>query len=183
MPRARHGIGSGINELYIHIPFCVRRCAYCDFASNAVSHDDPRIERYVCGVINLLEQLARAGLLAQVRTAYIGGGTPTMAREGLVRIVTAVREMCPGIVEFSSEANPESVSAALMDSLKKAGLTRVSLGVQSLINDELAHLGRVHSAAQALAAMECVRGAGLDLSCDVMCGIPLQTQRLSLIHI
>lgn len=164
-----------LDALYLHIPFCVRRCRYCDFVSSAVGHGDPAIVRYVDALAGVLGRLAQNGLLSHVSTAYIGGGTPTMAGGGLVRLVRAVRAAAPRIEELSVEANPESLPAELVARLADAGVTRVSLGVQSTNDVELERLGRAHRADQALAAARFVVGEGLDLSCDLMCGIPLQT--------
>lgn len=164
-----------ISALYLHMPFCVRRCRYCDFSTAATSHGDPLIEAYATTLGGLVRRLAPTGLLATMQTAYIGGGTPTMAGEGLASLVGAVRAACPQVAELSSEANPESLSAGLARTLASAGLSRVSLGVQSLDNAELARLGRVHDARGAREAMRAVHDADLDLSCDLMCAIPLQT--------
>lgn len=163
-----------VGALYLHIPFCVRRCRYCDFSTAATAHADPLIGAYVEALGSLIARLAAAGLLAGVRTAYIGGGTPTMAGDALPGLVGTVRAACPGIGEVSCEANPESLTPRLARGLAATGATRVSLGVQSLDDGELAVLGRAHAAEQALAAARAVVRAGLDLSCDLMCGIPLQ---------
>lgn len=161
--------------LYLHVPFCVRRCAYCDFYSAATRRDDPLVAAYVQALGHLVRRAQKAGLLAGVATAYVGGGTPSLAGAALADLVRTVRAAAPGLLEFTSEANPESLSGGLVDALAAAGLTRVSLGVQSTCDNELKVLGRAHSAAQALAAARTVAGAGLALSCDLMCGIPLQT--------
>ncbi len=162
--------------LYLHVPFCIRRCRYCDFTTQAIPHGDLLIADYVTALSRLVERVGDAGLLEDVRTAYIGGGTPTMAGQDLVRLVeTVVRTGNGSLIEISSEANPESLSPDLAADLAGAGLTRISLGVQSLDDRELGRLGRVHSAEDARAAMAAAVAAGLDLSCDLMCGIPLQT--------
>ena len=161
--------------LYLHVPFCLRKCAYCDFASRATQHGDARMGLYADALRAILRALAAAGALADVTTAYVGGGTPTMLGEALCDLVRDVRAACPRVVELTCEANPESLDAGLAARLADAGATRVSLGVQSLRDDELRALGRAHDAAGAVRAMDAVTAAGLDLSCDVMCGIPLQT--------
>lgn len=161
--------------LYLHVPFCVRRCRYCDFATAATRHDDPLVSAYTAALETLVRRIDSAGLFEDVHTAYLGGGTPTMAGEGLARLVACVRGACPELAEFSSEANPESLTAALASSLAQAGLTRISLGVQSTDDAELTRLGRAHDRSGALVAARAVCAAGLDLSCDLMAGIPLQT--------
>ena len=169
----------GCRAFYLHIPFCVARCRYCDFATTAVRHGDALIGAYVEALRALVGRVGNAGLLGRVETAYVGGGTPTMAGGALAGLASEVRDACRAagtpLGEFSSEANPESLDAELARELADAGLTRISLGVQSLDNGELARLGRAHDRNSALRAARAAREAGLDLSCDVMCAIPLQT--------
>ncbi len=167
--------GRHIEALYLHVPFCVHRCLYCGFYSQATRRDSDVIARYIQAMARLIDQVARSGLLAGVKTAYIGGGTPTLAGPALVRLARSVSRACPALQEFSVEANPDSLTCDLAGSLHDAGVTRVSLGVQSLNDAELRGLGRVHDARQATDAAQLVVRAGLDLSCDLMCGIPGQT--------
>lgn len=178
-PAAEPGPAAGAEApaaaIYLHVPFCVSRCRYCDFSTEAVKRGGPLVQAYVQALSGVVGRLGEAGLLEGVRTAYIGGGTPTVAGEGLARLVGSVRDACPGVAELTCEANPESLSAGLAAMLADAGATRLSLGVQSLMDAELSRLGRAHSAGQARAAMASARAAGLDLSCDLMCGVPLQT--------
>ena len=167
-----------VRALYLHIPFCHAKCAYCDFYSRAlpVGALDAAAEAFCTRLTVEIDRLGRAGALGSVETAYIGGGTPTVLGSRLPEIVRAVRRWCvPG--EFSCEANPESLSAELVDDLAAAGVTRVSIGVQSLDDGELRRIGRIHTAADALAAIERVRVRGLAVSADLMCGLPGQTSR------
>lgn len=167
-----HGV---IEALYLHVPFCVSRCAYCGFYSQATCAGDARIAEYVACLRKLVASLGSAGMLSHVKTAYIGGGTPTLAGEQLIRLAREVSLQCPELVEFTSEANPDSLSGSLASGLRCAGITRVSLGVQTLSDAELRGLGRAHTSRQALEAAHVVKAAGLNLSCDLMCGIPGQT--------
>lgn len=162
--------------LYIHIPFCRAKCAYCDFDSRAYGACalEPAIDAYLGELGRAIDIHERAGDLAAVRTVYIGGGTPSILGARLPRLVERVRRACEP-VEFTCEANPESFDAVLACDLRRAGATRVSLGVQSLADDELKAIGRIHTAEQALAAIAAAKGAGLATSCDLMCGLPLQT--------
>ena len=164
-----------IEALYLHVPFCVSRCAYCGFYSQATCANDARIAEYVECLRVLVARFGSAGMLRHVKTAYIGGGTPTLAGERLVGLAREVCLQCPELVEFTSEANPDSLSESLALGLRRAGITRVSLGVQSLSDSELRGLGRAHTSHQALEAARVVKAAGFDLSCDLMCGIPGQT--------
>lgn len=167
-----------IEALYLHIPFCQSKCAYCDFDSVAAcSLDDARTAQacYLDRLTNRVDAFGTAGLLDDVRTVYIGGGTPSLLGMRLVELVRSVMQWCAP-EEFSCEANPESFTSSLALQLARAGVTRISLGVQSLQEEELKAVGRIHSATQALDAICYAKDAGLDVSCDLMCGLPLQTQ-------
>ncbi len=169
------GEGDLARALYLHVPFCVRRCRYCDFATCAVSCDDPLVGAYEAALSRTAERLASAGLLSGVRTAYVGGGTPSIATAPLAGLVGAVGRLCPRLGELTCEANPDSLSPEASRILASSGVGRVSLGVQSLADPELRRLGRVHDASRARVAARGVVDAGMRLSCDLMCAIPLQT--------
>lgn len=167
-----------IEALYLHIPFCQSKCAYCDFDSVAAcSFDDARAAQacYLDRLTNRVDAFGTAGLLDGVRTVYIGGGTPSLLGMRLVELVRSVMQWCAP-EEFTCEANPESFTSSLALQLARAGVTRISLGVQSLQEEELKAAGRIHSATQALDAICYAKDAGLDVSCDLMCGLPLQTR-------
>ncbi|OUP07828.1 hypothetical protein B5F33_08205 [Collinsella sp. An2] len=166
---------TSVRALYIHVPFCSSRCLYCDFDSRAC-RDAARFDAYVAHMVACINRLREAGVLDACRTAYIGGGTPSVLGAGLVSLVESVRRAAPCIEEFSCEANPESFTSDLALALRTAGATRVSLGVQSFDNGELHALGRLHDAERARCAVRAAQEAGLDVSIDLMCGIPLQTQ-------
>lgn len=161
--------------LYVHVPFCARKCAYCDFASSATRNDDPIMAVYLARIRQLLDQAAGAGLLTGCETAYVGGGTPTLAGTHLVDLVGAIKHACPQVGELTCEANPDSLSDELLMSLPDAGCTRFSIGVQSLHDEELQALGRIHSANQAIERLTAAVETGLDVSCDLMCAIPAQS--------
>lgn len=168
---------SDVTALYLHVPFCSSKCAYCDFASWATRAGDAVMGRYVSSLSGQLGEVASLGLLDGVRTAYVGGGTPSLLGPALLgRLVSRVRELCPKLVELSCEANPESLNGELLWALVQSGATRVSVGVQSLDDAELAALGRAHTADTALGCLEAAVASGLDVSCDLMCAIPLQTK-------
>lgn len=166
----------GAGALYLHIPFCARKCAYCDFASWATPVGDPLMASYTRALECQVAEAESLGLLEGCETAYVGGGTPTLLGEkDLASLVSAVRAAAPGIQELTCEANPDSLSDVALLAVREAGATRLSIGVQSLNDAELAELGRLHDAA---CARECVRAAvasGLDVSVDLMCATPLQT--------
>lgn len=166
-----------IRALYIHIPFCRSKCAYCDFDSAAVCTDGARrrleIHLYLEAVLTRLGIMAATGAFRQLETAYIGGGTPTVAGDELLGLVQDVSRLA-SLREFTCEANPESFSLELAQGLKLAGVTRVSLGIQSFEDAELKSLGRIHSSKTAADALSLARSMGFSVSGDLMCGIPLQ---------
>lgn len=165
-----------VEALYIHIPFCHARCSYCDFETKAacgsrlLAQSDP----YVQKLLSRLRLASTAGALDRVKTVYIGGGTPTVLGDRLAHVVREVLSVCHP-VEVTCEANPESFTDELAHDLALAGVTRISLGVQSLDDDELALLGRIHSSTQAERAVGIARSCGLSTSIDLICGLPSQS--------
>lgn len=165
-----------VTALYAHVPFCAQKCRYCDFDSRSFAPCDlsAALDVYFEQLFARLDAFGKAGALDQIRTVYIGGGTPSLAGERLVELARRIRAWCAPD-EFTCEANPESLTAELAAALAKVGVTRVSLGVQTLDNTELTAIGRIHDADRALAAIATIKNAGLDVSCDLMCGLPGQT--------
>ncbi|MDM8270381.1 radical SAM family heme chaperone HemW [Thermophilibacter provencensis] len=162
--------------LYLHVPFCARKCAYCDFASWATAANDPLMTRYARTLLSQLDEVASLGLLADCKTAYIGGGTPSLLGEkALGALVSAVRKVAPEMDELTCEANPDSLDDGVLLSLREAGATRLSIGVQSLDDGELAELGRLHDATCARVRVRAAVASGLDVSVDLMCATPGQT--------
>ena len=162
--------------LYLHIPFCKAKCLYCDFDSRALGACElnAALDRYCAVLASQVDACGSAGELDEVETVYIGGGTPSLLGVRLVSLVQRVRGYCDP-VEFTCEANPESFTLELAQALREAGVTRISLGVQTLDSDELKAIGRIHSAEQAMLAIAQAKAAGFSISCDVMCGLPGQT--------
>lgn len=165
-----------VTALYAHVPFCAQKCRYCDFDSRSFAPCElgAELDAYFEQLYERLDAFGKAGALDQIRTVYVGGGTPSLAGERLVELARCIRAWCVP-VEFTCEANPESLTVELAVALAKVGVTRVSLGVQTLDNAELSAIGRIHDADRALAAIAMVKDAGLDVSCDLMCGLPGQT--------
>ena len=162
--------------LYLHIPFCRAKCLYCDFDSRALTGCalEEAIGAYCEGLSAQVDAHGNAGELSEVETVYVGGGTPSLLGVRLVGLVDYVRAYCEP-VEFTCEANPESFTLDLAQALRAAGVTRISLGVQSLNASELKAIGRIHSAEQAMLAVAQAKAAGFSTSCDLMCGLPGQT--------
>lgn len=165
-----------VTALYVHVPFCAQKCRYCDFDSQSFAPCDldAALDAYFEHLYARLDAFGNGGALRQIRTVYVGGGTPLLAGERLVKLARRVSMWCKP-VEFTCEANPESLTAELATTLAVAGVTRISLGVQTLDNTELAVIGRIHDAERALEAIATVKDVGLDVSCDLMCGLPGQT--------
>lgn len=158
--------------LYLHLPFCRVRCAYCPFA---VSTDMRLEDRYVAA---LLEEIDARGRGEAVDTIFFGGGTPSRtSREHLAAIVARLRErfaIAPD-AEFSLEANPEDVSAEAIGFWRSLGVNRLSIGVQSFHDGELLPLGRFHGRAQAIEAVRTAAASGIRTNLDLILGLPNQT--------
>lgn len=168
-----------VGALYVHVPFCVQKCAYCDFPSWATHAGDPLMVAYVHALESQLAEASSLGLLDNCTTAYVGGGTPTLlGAEVLGGLVQAVRAAAPGVAELTSEANPDSLSDDVLAALAAEGATRLSIGVQSLNDAELVALGRVHDAQTARERVLAAVDTGLDVSVDLMCATPEQTDAL-----
>jgi putative oxygen-independent coproporphyrinogen III oxidase len=163
-------------SLYVHVPFCVSKCAYCDFYSLA-GEPASWYARYVDAVLFEAGHFSHFDLLDDVPTLYFGGGTPTVLGPELVRLVGGLRETArlrPD-AEITVETNPETTDAAGIEALAAAGVNRFSLGVQSFDDDVLRVLGRCHDAAKAFEALHVLQATGLEFSIDLMCGVPGQT--------
>lgn len=160
--------------LYLHIPFCTQKCGYCDFASWPYASAPEARGMYIASLERDLFELAELGLLEDIQTAYIGGGTPSCLEHGLTQLITTVSGLCKPR-EFSSEANPETATEDLLVELAQTNLTRLSFGVQSFSTKELKALGRTHTYAEALTCIHTAKALGFDVSSDLMCAIPYQT--------
>lgn len=165
--------------LYLHIPFCVKRCGYCDFATSAVPRDDARIDAYVEQLVMDIRRRAKAGDLADVQTVYLGGGTPSHI--GISRLSSLLYALSVSVdltrdgLEFTMEANPESLEGRMVRDIWALGVNRLSIGVQSFDDEVLSILGRAHDAARARAAVHQALERFDNVSVDLMCGIPGQS--------
>ena len=173
-PPGAPAAGHGPLGLYLHIPFCSSICNYCNFNRGLL--DAPLKARYVQA---LAAEIRSAGDGAPADTVYFGGGTPSLLAAGEVAaLIAACREafdLAPD-AEVTLEANPETVDAAALRGWLDAGVTRISLGVQSLRDGELARLDRRHSAARAREAIGLARAAGCAVSADLMLWLPGQSR-------
>ncbi len=159
-------------SLYIHIPFCKRKCAYCSFYSVS---DDYKSE-YTDAIIRCVKKYGGKTL----KSIYIGGGTPSvMSPQQIQAIFNSIYDnfaVTEG-AEITVEVNPESVNAEFLDTLKKCGVNRISMGVQSFCDKELKAIGRLHDAKGAKTAIALCRQHGFyNISCDLIFGLPYQTE-------
>ncbi len=172
---------SSYPSLYFHFPFCETKCHYCDFYSlgreKTKSGDPDLFEKAMREEIRLRGE--QGTLQAEIETIFLGGGTPSMTPpESMKRIFDELfryTKLKPGY-EWTMEANPSSIELDQFKAYREIGLNRVSMGVQSLRNDHLSLLGRVHNEDAALKALDSLFLAGFDnVSTDLLCGVPGQT--------
>ncbi len=165
-------------SLYIHIPWCVRKCPYCDFNSHEPRQAIPE-QRYVDALLLDLEQELPRVWGRKVISIFIGGGTPSLfSPEAIDRLLSGVRARLPLIseAEITLEANPGTVEAGKFAEFRAAGINRLSIGIQSFSDDSLQQLGRIHGRKEALSAAEMAHEAGFDnFNLDLMFGLPGQT--------
>lgn len=163
-------------SLYVHIPFCQKKCHYCDFVSYE-GCDTQLQDTYIDALLRELSE-QKKHMEKSLDTLYIGGGTPTVLQEGrlerLIHELLSRLEMSEG-AEITVEANPGTLSTKRMRTLKSLGVGRISLGVQSLNDIELQELGRIHSAQEARDAIVALLELDYSVSTDLMCNIPRQT--------
>ena len=163
--------------VYVHWPFCLSKCPYCDFNSH-VRHEKPDEERFARAIAAELAGAAETTGRRPVDSIFFGGGTPSLMQPATVgAILDAIARHWPLApdIEITLEANPTSVEADRFRGYRAAGVNRVSLGVQSLDNDALKFLGRLHSAEEALAAVAIARANFPRLSFDLIYARPGQT--------
>ncbi len=162
--------------IYVHIPFCKRKCIYCDFYSLACG--SAMMDRYVSAVVK--EAGLRSGeLVGEVRTLYVGGGTPSLLEKpqfiGLIDGLSHALDLSK-LQEFTVEVNPDDVTTDLIDAYKATGVNRVSMGVQSFDDQDLRFINRRHTARQALDAVRVMRQGDIqNISIDLIYGMPGQT--------
>ncbi len=160
--------------LYVHIPFCVSKCNYCDFFS--VSGRLDLLDAYIDSL--LVEASKYAGI--SFETMYVGGGTPSLlGADRLIRLIDDLNRVCDlhGILEATIEVNPDSADATFLKAAVKAGFNRISIGVQSMNDYELKMSGRIHTAEQAKNCIENAFKYGFNnVSADIIIGLPGQTE-------
>lgn len=163
-------------SLYVHWPWCVRKCPYCDFNSHA-SGTVPET-RYVEALLQELEREAHWAVGREIRTIYFGGGTPSlMSAEGFTALLDGIRQrVCVASdAEISMEANPGTADEAKFEAYAEAGVNRLSLGIQSFDDASLKRLGRIHDRAAAVSALEKAVRIFPRVNADLMFGLPFET--------
>ncbi|MGO8691414.1 MAG: radical SAM family heme chaperone HemW [Thermoguttaceae bacterium] len=163
--------------LYVHVPFCQSKCAYCDFASYAGREVD--IPRYLDALVREITRRGAETGHPRAETIFLGGGTPSLLREFQVtRILDALSEAFPieEGAEITCECNPGTLTMSFAQALGKAGVNRLSLGAQATQTRLLRLIGRIHDWDEVIASAEIARKAGFDnLNLDLMLGLPSQT--------
>ncbi len=165
-------------SLYIHFPWCERKCPYCDFNSHQVKDGGFDEKRYIQALIADLQTELPNIWGRRVHTIFIGGGTPSLlSPAGLDELLSHVRALIPlePHAEITLEANPGSVEAAKFREFAQLGVNRVSLGIQSFNDRHLKFLGRIHNASEAQAAIEIAQDYFASVNLDVMYALPEQT--------
>jgi oxygen-independent coproporphyrinogen-3 oxidase len=160
--------------LYIHIPFCRSKCAYCDFYSTP---NTALMERYV-NAISAEFHLRRGEIAEPITTIYLGGGTPSLIPDSLLEhLMHSLAKLLNvnKLREVTIEANPEDISPEQIDFYRSIGINRISIGIQSFHNDELAAISRKHSSESAISALNALKQSGINYSADLIYGLPGQT--------
>lgn len=169
--------------LYVHIPWCIRKCPYCDFNSHAAPDTLPEAA-YVDALLQDLEQDLPLVAARPLESVFIGGGTPSLfTAPALQRLLQGIRERldCRPDMEITLEANPGTFEQARFSAYRELGINRLSIGVQSFANTQLQHLGRVHDGSEALQAVRIAQQAGFErINLDLMHGLPEQSVQQAL---
>jgi oxygen-independent coproporphyrinogen-3 oxidase len=163
--------------IYIHIPFCVKKCAYCDFYS--VKWDETREDKYIMTAINEIESYSELQDEYIVDTVFIGGGTPSIIEpQNIEELIASIKNtfIMEENAEISMEANPNTLNTKKLNAYKSIGINRLSIGIQSLNDNILKTLGRIHNSKEALEVIEKAKYCGFEnINADVMFNMPGQT--------
>ena len=169
-------------SLYIHIPWCVQKCPYCDFNSHTASNIPE--QQYINTLLNELDQMLPQIWGRRLSSIFIGGGTPSLfSADSIKKLLSAIRAriQCVSDIEITMEANPGTFEQEKFIQFRQAGINRLSIGIQSFDNKMLRRLGRIHNAEEALASVHMAKLAGFDnINLDLMFGLPEQTPQQGL---
>ena len=165
-------------SLYIHIPWCVQKCPYCDFNSHAQKGDIPQ-QQYIQHLLADLDQQLDFVQQRQLHSIFIGGGTPSLfSAESIAFLLAQIAQRIPFSqnIEITLEANPGTAEAERFLGYRQAGVTRLSMGVQSFHDQQLQLLGRIHNSNEAKKAVDFAKAAGFErFNLDLMHGLPNQS--------
>lgn len=165
-------------QLYIHLPFCKCKCQYCDFNSYA-GYDDATVFSYMSALTREIGFAAKRFDKASIDTVYIGGGTPSMLEiKNIARVCNALRDNFDigNVKEYTIECNPESIEEDKLKAYKDFGINRISIGVQSLNDDNLRSMGRLHDSKTAIEKIELASRYFDNVSADLIIGLPYDTE-------
>ncbi len=169
-------------SLYIHVPWCIRKCPYCDFNSHKAP-DNLAEQNYIDALIRDLEQEMPHIWGRSIHSIFIGGGTPSLfSAEAYQRLFSSIRALLPfnPNIEITLEANPGTFEAQRFDEYRSLGINRLSIGVQSFNDHSLSKLGRIHDSKQAIKAIETAYKVGFEnVNLDLMFGLPQQTEQMA----
>jgi oxygen-independent coproporphyrinogen-3 oxidase len=172
-------------SLYIHIPWCVRKCPYCDFNSHTT--DTLPEQEYIQTLLIDLEQVLPEVWGRRLVSVFIGGGTPSLfSAHSIHTLISGLRARmtCIADMEITLEANPGTFEQEKFTHFREAGVNRLSIGVQSFADDKLARLGRIHGGDEALAAVHMAKAAGFEnINIDLMFGLPEQSLQQGLLDV
>ncbi len=163
-------------SLYVHIPFCERKCPYCDFYS---IEDKSAIARYLSALMTQIREYGKLSSAYKVNTIFFGGGTPSLLEhKDFKELFDTIKKSftVSDTAEISAEVNPQSASLKKLRKLRRMGINRISIGVQSFLDEELLALGRLHSAREAIETVKAARQAKIkNIGIDLMYGLPQQS--------
>ena len=167
--------------LYIHIPWCIKKCPYCDFNSHALKSEAPE-QLYIEALLNDLQQdLKLFNTAKTISSIFIGGGTPSLfSASSFDHLLSGIAKLIPlkKNLEITLEANPGTFESQKFSDYRSVGINRLSIGIQSFNNRHLEKLGRIHSAEEAMSAIEIAHNAGFDnINLDLMFGLPNQSSQ------
>ena len=165
-------------SIYVHVPWCLKKCPYCDFNSHEITKEGFPEREYVEALLIDFERSFRHVNGRKISSIFFGGGTPSVFTPmSFERIITAIEKKTSfdGNIEITMEVNPEALTVDKFRDFKKAGINRLSMGVQSFVDRHLKSLGRVHNAKSAIMAIDESKSVFDNINVDIMYGLPQQT--------
>jgi len=170
-------------SLYVHIPWCARKCPYCDFNSHALTGDLPE-QLYIQALLADLDDMGHYAQGRPLQSIFFGGGTPSLfSAAGIAAMIAAFAQRLPFVnpIEITLEANPGTCEQEKFAGFREAGVNRLSLGIQSFSSEQLQQLGRIHDGQEALRAVTGAQASGFDnINLDLMYGLPAQSPEQAL---